>query len=93
MFDNDKIYILDRKVNEVFIFGRKGRYLNKIVRQGQGRDEYLDIDEVNVYKSNIFILCFTSTCLHQSLERKDNAHIPDYCFHHSRFRSVYDRNR
>ncbi|MCI1648995.1 MAG: 6-bladed beta-propeller [Bacteroides sp.] len=57
MFDNDKIYILDRKVNEVFIFDRRGRYLNKIAKQGQGRDEYLDIDDVNVYKSNIFILC------------------------------------
>ncbi|WP_308990455.1 6-bladed beta-propeller [Mariniflexile litorale] len=51
-FYNNRIYILDKKLNSVFIFSDKGKFLYKIKNIGKGPHEYISltdfgIDEVN----------------------------------------------
>lgn len=38
------MYVVDRKMKDIFIFDRKGKYINKISNQGQGPDEYISIN-------------------------------------------------
>lgn len=54
--DSNYIYILDQRQNEIFIFDKKGKYQNKISKQGRAADEYLSIEDFNVYNSSIYCL-------------------------------------
>lgn len=56
VFYDNKIIVLDKKANSLFIFDEKGRFLNLIHKQGQGRGEYIYISDVNVCKSIIYVL-------------------------------------
>lgn len=42
------MYVVDRKMKEIFIFDRQGKYINKISNQGQGPDEYIRINSFAV---------------------------------------------
>lgn len=54
--DSTFIYICDKKQHKIFIFDGKGAYYGSIDKQGRAADEYLDIDDFNVYKSKIYCL-------------------------------------
>lgn len=54
--DSTFIYICDKKQHKIFIFDGKGEYYGSTDKQGQAADEYLDIDDFNVYKSKIYCL-------------------------------------
>ncbi len=53
---NNKIYILDIKLNCIFIFDLNGNFLNKVSNKGRGPGEYISIKSFDVNeKGDIFI--------------------------------------
>lgn len=53
---NDKLYVLDSSSSLLFIYNKRGEYINKICNQGQGPQEYIKIFDFEVDKSNDRIL-------------------------------------
>ena len=58
IFHNDSIFIMDKKQGTIFLFDSKGRYLNKLSKQGNGPDEYFDLSDfaINSYTNNLELL-------------------------------------
>lgn len=57
---NDKFYILDTQNNAVFIFSRNGDFIRKIYRAGQGPQEYVRINGLEVdYRKKQFLVTDT----------------------------------
>ena len=54
------LYILDRHIaNEVFIFTKEGRFVNKISRHGHGKYEYTQLFDIffNKERNSLCLLC------------------------------------
>lgn len=47
----NRIYILDRKQESIFIFDKSGNYINRISKKGRGPDEYNYIVDFGVYEN------------------------------------------
>jgi hypothetical protein len=56
IISNEKLYILDEKQPQIFIFDKNGYYLNKIDKKGEGPTEYYDIADFFVFDSSICLL-------------------------------------
>lgn len=58
IFHNDSIFIMDKKQGTIFLFDSKGKYLNKLSKQGEGPDEYFDLSDftINRYTNNLELL-------------------------------------
>lgn len=58
VFHNDSIFIMDKKQGGIFLFDSKGKYLNKLSKQGNGPDEYFDLSDftINRYTNNLELL-------------------------------------
>lgn len=48
--DDNKIFVLDKKTESVFIFDFKGKFQNKINSKGSGPNEYIFLEDFNVNK-------------------------------------------
>lgn len=60
LFDN-KIYILDRKLNSVFVFNDEGRFLNKIQKIGRGPQEYISLTDFSIDENKKQIILYTDS--------------------------------
>lgn len=49
-------FVLDRLVAAIFQFDKKGNFINKIDRQGQGPEEYLEISDFKWFDDFIYVL-------------------------------------
>lgn len=58
LFADNKIIVVDRLTSSVFIFTDKGKFLNKISRQGAGPEEYVKINKaaIDSQKKLLYIL-------------------------------------
>ncbi len=52
----DRIYILDNRKKSVLIFDRQGHYINAIDKRGRGPGEYLDLTDMGILNSTIYVL-------------------------------------
>jgi hypothetical protein len=52
----ERIYILDKQTNSLFVFDMKGNYLHKIARVGQGPGEYIQLDFFDIDRENRHIV-------------------------------------
>ncbi len=57
---NDRIYILDKEANAVFLFSREGKFLNKICKVGKGPAEYQGLVSIDVTDNAIYLLVWQS---------------------------------
>lgn len=48
----NRIYILDKEQESVFIFDKAGKYINKINKKGKGPDEYYYIVDFGIYEND-----------------------------------------
>lgn len=48
----DNIYILDDKVNKLFVFDKNGNFKRSISEQGRGRGEYLELADFSIDRKN-----------------------------------------
>lgn len=56
---DEKLFIFDSKLDELFIFGLDGRFQKKLNKKGEGPEEYKEMRDVEIDKDgNIFILDF-----------------------------------
>lgn len=46
------IYILDDKVNKLFVFDKNGNFKRSISEQGRGRGEYLELADFSIDRKN-----------------------------------------
>jgi hypothetical protein len=58
IFQDDRYYVLDQKLQTLFCFDAQGKSLFKIFRKGQGPDEYLYLGDFNVdpYNHQLLLL-------------------------------------
>lgn len=47
-FFKEKIYILDKKQNSIFVFGQNGKFHRKIKNEGRGPEEYIQIGDFTI---------------------------------------------
>jgi hypothetical protein len=50
------IYILDRKTESIFIYGRSGVFINVIAKHGKGPGEFINIMDFKIYNKNLYAL-------------------------------------
>ena len=57
--DDNKLFIYDGKMNEIFMFDTTGKYINKINRKGEGPGEYVQLSDFTIdpQKKQIVLLC------------------------------------
>lgn len=55
----DKIFILDRKLDAVFVFNNEGVFLNKIQNVGRGPQEYNSLMDFTIDKKNRHLILYT----------------------------------
>lgn len=57
--NNERIFILDESLNNIYIFNRNGKYINKIQHIGSGPVEYISIIDfcLDDETKDLFILC------------------------------------
>ncbi|MDR0765962.1 MAG: 6-bladed beta-propeller [Odoribacteraceae bacterium] len=55
VYRNNIYYVLDRKINALFLFDSAGKFLSKINKRGRGPDEYSDASAFVVVGKNIWI--------------------------------------
>ena len=53
--DDNYIYLSDDS-KSIYIYDKKGKFVNVISRVGRSKSEYISIDDFDVYKSNIYVL-------------------------------------
>ncbi|MDR0605860.1 MAG: 6-bladed beta-propeller [Bacteroidales bacterium] len=53
---NDRIYIMDRLAQSVYVFDMGGKYLNKICNRGQGPGEYTNLSYMTVTDSSVIVI-------------------------------------
>lgn len=58
-FHNNKIFILDKKLNSVFVFDRNGYFLFKIKNIGRGPQEYNSLMDFTIDEKNNNIILYT----------------------------------
>jgi len=52
----DRIYILDSRYKAVFIFDKKGKFINRIKKIGQGPGEYTSLTDMEILNSDVYVL-------------------------------------
>lgn len=57
---DDKLYILDDSQDMIFIFDRKGKYLNRIADIGRGPNEYYELSDFHIDDNLIYITAGSS---------------------------------
>jgi len=55
IFENDKYYILSKLTNSVLTFSSTGKHISTLNKQGQGPDEYVQINNFAIEGENIWI--------------------------------------
>jgi len=53
---NDRFYLLDRKQDAILVFDRNGKFEKKLLRKGQGTDEYLSIEDFFIKDDLLYML-------------------------------------
>lgn len=67
---NDTLYIMDKPRRTLFLFNKNnGKFLGKIAKTGRGPAEYIDLNDFDVFGSNIYILSYA--------DKKINIYSPD----------------
>lgn len=54
--NDDYFFILDRLVATIFQFDKNGNFVNKIERQGEGPEEYLEISDFKWFENFVYVL-------------------------------------
>ena len=55
-YRNERLYIYEEQTGGLFIFGDKGKYINKIYNRGEGPNDYVNITSVYITADRIFVL-------------------------------------
>jgi hypothetical protein len=53
---NNRIYVMDKLAQSVYVFDMAGKYLNKIYKHGQGPGEYVNLSYMTVTDSSVIIV-------------------------------------
>jgi hypothetical protein len=60
VFDNDKIFVLDRQGNnKILVFDRQGKFMYPVGKNGGGPGEYIEVYDfcINIQERSIYLLC------------------------------------
>ncbi len=63
-FFNNKIFILDRSQNSIFVFNKNGSFVDKFQNIGRGPGEYLQLVDFEINDWGIFLLDYPNKILH-----------------------------
>lgn len=91
LFKN-KIYILDRERNSIFIFNKSGDYLQKIQNTGKGPGEYLQLVDFEINNQGIYLLDYPNNIIHYDFDFKYLQKIElknSYSFSFSHFNGLF----
>ncbi|HTO16511.1 MAG TPA: 6-bladed beta-propeller [Edaphocola sp.] len=65
---NDKIFILDRDRNSIFVFDKNGSFIEKVQNIGRGPGEYLQLVDFEINNQGIFLLDYPNNILHYNFQ-------------------------
>lgn len=54
--DKQYLYVLDRRQAVIYLFDHDGKYISKISRKGRSNNEYVAIDDIDVFRGYIYVL-------------------------------------
>jgi hypothetical protein len=59
-FFKDKFFLLDLELDELFIFDKKGKFLNKINNKGKGPNEYIGLSDFTINEDEEKIVLYSN---------------------------------
>lgn len=71
IYFNNKYFVLDRKNWTIFIFDNIGNFCSKISNKGSGPNQYINIDDFEIYKKNnsiVLLSAFNKTLYEYDLD-------------------------
>ena len=54
--DKQYLYILDRRQAVIYLYNHEGKFISKISRKGRSNNEYVAIDDIDVFEGYIYVL-------------------------------------